>query len=551
MLLQSFLEHSASRFPDKTALVGDGQRLNYAELEIAANRLAHALAAYGVRRGDRVAIHLDNSAETVVALFAALKAGAVFVLVNPTTKTQKLTYILNNCRARVLVLPEAKLATHRACFAETPHLETLVAVSAGSNTLGQGASPAGDTGTDCEPGRADMGKRCVRFSELLDEFHVYPGPPPRQTIDVDLAALVYTSGSTGDPKGVMLTHRNMVAAATSITAYLENTPADIILNVLPLSFDYGLYQVLMAARFGGTVVLERSFAYPHAIMQRVAAEGVTGLPLVPTMLAMLLKMDLANHALDTLRYVTNTGAAMPVDHIERFRRLLPHVRVFSMYGLTECKRVAYLPPSEIDRRPGSVGKAMPNTEAYPVDEDGRRVGPGVVGELVVRGSNVMAGYWEHPEATDRVLQPGPVPGERMLYTGDLFRTDEDGYLYFVGRKDDIIKSRGEKVSPREVENALSSHTGVAEAAVLGVPDPILGQAVAAFVVLRPGCGATERELLRHCAARLEDFMVPKSIELCAALPKTGNQKVDKRALAATVGAKVAAPPSASPEAASI
>ncbi|MDY0165091.1 MAG: AMP-binding protein [Thermoguttaceae bacterium] len=534
MLLHSFLEQSATRSPDKTALVCDGQRMSYAELELFANRLGHALRTYGVRRGDRVAIHLDNSAAAVVALFAVLKADAAFVPVNPTTKTQKLAYVLNNCRARVLVLPEEKLASHRACFAETPHLETLVAVG------GQGVTASSRVG---EPGRdapgtthpavdgSDVGKRCVGLDELLDEFHLCAGPPPRRNIDVDLAALVYTSGSTGDAKGVMLTHRNMVAAATSITTYLENTPDDVILSVLPLSFDYGLYQVLMSVNLGGTMVLERSFAYPHAVMRKAVAERVTGLPLVPTMLAMLLQMDVGRYALDNLRYVTNTGAAMPVDHISRFRKLLPHVKVFSMYGLTECKRVAYLPPAEIDRRPGSVGKAMPNTEAYPADDDGRHCGPGEVGELVVRGSNVMAGYWENPEATDRVLRPGPVPGERMLYTGDLFRTDDDGYLYFVGRKDDIIKSRGEKVSPREVENALCTHPGVAEAAVLGMPDPILGQAIAAFVALRPGCEATERELLRHCAARLEDFMVPKAVTLCDALPKTANQKIDKRALA--------------------
>ena len=539
MLLQSFLEHGASRYPDKIALVCDGQRISYAELELFANRLAHALKAYGVRRGDRVAIHLDNSAEAVVALFAVLKADALVVPVNPTTKSQKLAYVLNNCRARVLVLPEGKLKTHRPCFAETPRLETLVVVRQGVDTFNGSPFPAspGDSATGTAHATladSDTGKRCVGFDELLDEFRPCQGPPPRANIDVDLAALIYTSGSTGDAKGVMLTHRNMVAAATSITTYLENTPDDVILSVLPLSFDYGLYQALMSVKFGGTVVLERSFAYPHAVMQKIVAERVTGLPLVPTMLAMLLQMDLGNYALDNLRYVTNTGAAMPVDHIMRLRKLLPRVKVFSMYGLTECKRVAFLPPTEIDARPGSVGKAMPNTEAFPVDDNGCRCRPGEAGELIVRGSNVMAGYWEAPEATDRVLRPGPVPGERMLYTGDLFRTDDDGYLYFVGRKDDIIKSRGEKVSPREVENALCGHPYVAEAAVIGVPDAILGQAIAAYVALRPECETTERELLRHCAARLEDFMVPKSITLCDALPKTGNQKIDKRVLAASV-----------------
>ena len=224
-------------------------------------------------------------------------------------------------------------------------------------------------------------------------------PPPKRAIDIDLAALIYTSGSTGNPKGVMLTHLNMVSAATSITTYLENTPDDIILNVLPLSFDYGLYQVLMAVKIGGTVVLERSFAYPQAVIRKLIEERVTGFPLVPTMSAILLQMDLSEIRLVQLRYITNTAAALPTEHILQLRKLFPHVRIYSMYGLTECKRVSYLPPEQLDLRPGSVGRGMPNEEVYVVDEQGSRVGPGVVGELVVRGANVMKGYWELPEET--------------------------------------------------------------------------------------------------------------------------------------------------------
>jgi long-chain acyl-CoA synthetase len=250
------------------------------------------------------------------------------------------------------------------------------------------------------------------------------------------------------------------------------------------------------------------------------------------MLAMLLQMDLTKYDLSRLRYVTNTGAAMPVEHIRRLRSLLPHVTIYSMYGLTECKRVSYLPPDQIDVRPDSVGRGMPNEEVYIVDDAGRRVGPGEVGELVVRGSNVMKGYWEMPEATDAVLKSGPLPGERVLYTGDLFRADQEGYLYFVGRRDDIIKSRGEKVAPREVENVLCRHPAVAEAAVVGVEDEILGQAVKAVVAVRAGSSVTERELLGHCATHLEDFMVPKIVELRDELPRTSNGKIDKRALEA-------------------
>ena len=525
MQVESFLELSARQWPDKIALVCGDRRVTYAELEQTANRLAHALMAEGVGRGDRVAVHLENSVEAVVAVMAILKAGAVFMMVNPTTKAEKLAYVLNNSRARAIVVPARKMPVLETCWAETPHLK-LVILTQSADATKQRASPPAKR-PDHNPLRQDG---CVYLEELLQRHADDTQPPQKRAIDIDLAALIYTSGSTGNPKGVMLTHLNMVAAATSITTYLENTPDDVILNVLPLSFDYGLYQVLMGLKIGGTVVLERSFAYPRVVLQRLLEEKVTGFPLVPTMSAILLQMDLRKYDFPHLRYVTNTGAALPTEHIVRLRRLFPKVKVYSMYGLTECKRVSYLPPDQIDARPGSVGKGMPNEEVYLVDDDGRRLGPGVVGQLVVRGSNVMKGYWELPEETDRVLKPGLLSGEKVLYTGDLFRTDEEGYLYFVGRRDDIIKSRGEKVSPKEVENVLYAHPEIAEAAVVGVPDEIFGQAVKAVVSRKNGSRLTEQDVLRHCAGRLEDFMVPQSVEFRAVLPKTSNGKIDKRGL---------------------
>ena len=511
MQLECFLESSARQWPTKTAIICGNRRWTYAEIDASANRLAHALIAEGVERGDRVAVYLDNSAEAVIAIFAILKAGAVFLVVNPTTKAEKLAYILNNCRATALVTTTRKMVALDAIWSETPHLRLVVAADAADDP-------------------ALPGKTCRGLLGLLDRHAHDDQPPPKRAIDIDLAALIYTSGSTGNPKGVMLTHRNMVSAATSITTYLENTPDDILLNVLPLAFDYGLYQVLMSVKIGGTVVLERSFAYPQAIIQKIVQHRVTGFPLVPTMAAILLQMDLTKYDWSSLRYLTNTAAALPTEHILRLRNLFPRARLYSMYGLTECKRVSYLPPEELDRRPASVGRGMPNEEVYIVDDAGDRVGANVVGELVVRGANVMKGYWELPEETAKRLKPGPLPGEFVLYTGDLFRADKDGYLYFVGRKDDIIKSRGEKVSPREVENVLAGHPEIAEAAVIGVPDEILGQAVRAIVSLKSGSHLTARDVLRHCAEHLEDFMIPKTVEILPTLPKTSNGKIDKRQL---------------------
>jgi acyl-CoA synthetase (AMP-forming)/AMP-acid ligase II len=228
--------------------------------------------------------------------------------------------------------------------------------------------------------------------------------------------------------------------------------------------------------------------------------------------------------------VTNTAAALPVKHILMLKDLFPRARIYSMYGLTECKRCTYLPPKDLTRKPTSVGIAIPNTEMWIVDEHDRRVGPGVVGQLVIRGATVMKGYWEKPEATAQKLRPGPLPGEQVLYTGDYCRMDEEGYLYFVGRMDDLIKSRGEKVAPKEVELVLMNIPGVKEAAVIGVPDPILGQALKAFVVLETGTDLAEKQLQKECQSRLENFMVPKYIVAVPSLPRTDTGKVRKAGL---------------------
>jgi amino acid adenylation domain-containing protein len=512
MLVDEFLEQSADANPGKRALVCGVHRLTYAGIETLANKLAHALIERGLQRWDRVAVYANNSVETVLAIFAILKAGGIFLLINPTTKQDKLAYILGNCRATMLMTTHKLLSTAMMAAHEAPCLADVIVA-----------------GTPVDQGLPSLeGKRAAWLNRLLEGQS--GKRPAHRNIDIDLAALIYTSGSTGRPKGVMVTHLNMVSAATSITTYLENRASDIILNVLPLSFDYGLYQLLMAFKIGGTLVLEQSFTYPRAVLETIAREHVTGLPIVPTICSILLQMDLKSYSFSDLRYITNTAAALPVEHIRKLREAFPQVKIYSMYGLTECKRVSYLPPDQIDAHPSSVGRGMPNEEVYIVDDLGYRVDPGVVGELVVRGANVMKGYWELPEETEHVLRPGMFPNEKVLYTGDLFRADEEGYLYFVGRKDDIIKTRGEKVSPREVENVLYSHPKIAEAAVIGVPDEILGNAVCAFVSLRPGETLTELELRGFCVDRLEDFMVPKIVQFRDSLPKSANGKIAKKEL---------------------
>jgi len=510
MRVEEFLEHSAHRAPHKTALICQGSRLTYAEVDQLSDRLAGALIEKGVRRGDRVVVFLDNSVEAVVSIFGILKAGAVFIMANSTTKAEKLAYMMNNSEAVGLIAHVRQGPVFAEIENHSPSLRVIVTAGSGHDTV--------------------SGNR-VTVLPWDEALHPLTGHRPAPGIDVDLATIIYTSGSTGFPKGVMMTHLNMVTAATSITQYLGNTADDVILNVLPLSFDYGLYQVLMGFKVGGTVILEKSFAFPQLILNQLRDAKVTGFPIVPTMAAILLQINtLAPGQFPHLRYITNTAAALPPAHITQLRRIFPSTKIYSMYGLTECKRVAYLPPDQLDIRPTSVGKAIPNTEVYIVNERGQRVGPGEIGELVVRGAHVMKGYWKLPEDTKRALKPGWIDGETVLYSGDFFRADEEGYLYFVGRKDDMIKTRGEKVSPTEIERVLYMLTDVLEVAVVGVPDEILGQAIKAMIVLRDGAHLTENEILLHCRLHLEDFMVPQAVELTHALPKTDSGKIQRRGL---------------------
>jgi long-chain acyl-CoA synthetase len=505
-LLHETLLASTERVPEREAVVAGAERLTYAELLDRSLRLARGLQELGVGRGDRAAIYMDNSAGCTTAIYAALLAGGVFVVVNPQTKEDKLHYVLDDCEATVLLTEGSLTRTALAAAASAPSVKAVVADSAPAGL--EGALVLGDVIASSEPRPRDTG-----------------------TIPLDLAALIYTSGSTGFPKGVMMTHQSMVFAAGSISQYLRLGPDERILGLLPLAFDYGLYQLLMNLLKGGTLILERSFAFPPQIVKRVQEEQATVFPGVPTVYATLLSMRRTmDFELPSVRCVTNTAAALPATFHGELARIFPSALVFAMYGLTECKRVSYLEPELLAERPTSVGKAIPGTETMVLREDGSHVEPGETGVLYVRGPHVMAGYWRKPEQTAEMIVDGPLPGERMLCAQDHFTVDEEGFLYFVGRSDDIIKTRGEKVSPIEVENAIFDIEGVKEAAVVGVPDEILGEAIRAFVVLDDGGTLTKQDVIAACRTRLENFMVPRDVEFLDALPTTATGKVRRKSL---------------------
>lgn len=505
ILIDNFLENSAERFPDQEALICGEKRLTYSQIDLMTNSLANALLEEGVKRGDRVAIFMDNSVEAVISIFASLKASAAFVVINHSTKTARLEHILNNCKARILLADESKINTLRNI--KCPHLVSIILSGLNNNELSS-----------------------ISFNEIVKNEQ--DKRIKSKCIDVDLASIIYTSGSTGNPKGVMLSHLNVVSAAHSITTYLQSNEKDIIINMLPLSFDYGLYQILLSFKVGGKIILEKPSCFPYQLFDTMHKERVTGLPGLPAIFSMLFMLK-SKFNLNTLRYITNTAMALPASHIRKLKKLFPQAKIYSMYGLTECKRVSFLPPDEIEKRPDSVGKAMPNEEVYIVNDNGEKLGPGEIGELVVRGSNVMLGYWEMPEETSRCLRPGRYPGERVLYTGDLFKMDREGYLYFIGRKDEIIKCRGEKVSPKEIENVLYNLSSVREAAVVGIPDEIWGHSIKAYVVVDNNIEITEEKILNHCSQHLENVKIPKYIELRASLPKIPSGKVDKNQLMMT------------------
>ena len=490
-LIQDTLLASAAFSPEKEALVADGLRLSYRELRDFALGFARKFMDCGLIAGDRVALFLPNGAELAAALYGVWLAGGVAMVVNPQTRSEKLAFLLEDSGARLLVAhPLLESTACRALLVMAGEKPGLVMAEALPATVEQ---------------------------------------PEIGLVATDLAMILYTSGSSGHPKGVMLTHQNITFTLESLIEYLRLDSSDRILNVLPLAFDYGLYQLLMAIRLGATLILEQGFGYPALIEQRIQDESITVFPGVPTLFAtMLSRVATEPKAFPTVRRVTNTAAALPSSFTPGLQAMFPQALVFRMYGLTECKRVCYLEPEELERRPESVGKAIPGTQVFLVDEEGRRVGPGGTGILHVRGPHIMAGYWKRPDLSAEMLLEGQYPGDRVLCTRDLFHMDAEGFLYFLGRSDDIIKSRGEKVSPLEVERVLYGIPEVRDAAVVGVPDPLLGEAIHAFLTLVPGAEWSERRFRRFCQERLESFMVPQVFHALEDMPKGANGKILKR-----------------------
>jgi long-chain acyl-CoA synthetase len=498
-LVHDALVAGARRHPTKEAVVTAAERVDYATLLARSQALAAELSRAGVAGGDRVTILLENSVDSAVAVYGVFLAGGVITVVNPQTKAEKLAYLVNDSGARAIITHpafERVLTQARSLF---DHCPTIIY-------------------------RGDSNGAAPRLT--IDDYSL-----ARPCLATDLAALIYTSGSTGEPKGVMVTHQNVVFSIGSLVEFLRLDEDDRILSVLPLAFNYGLYQLFITISLGATLILEAGFAYPAVTERRIAEERATVFPGVPTIFATLANRRNEQPAVfPTVRRVTNTAAALAPGLLPQLEAMFPDALFFLMYGLTECKRVCGLDPALVHERPESVGKAIPGTEAFLLDADGQVVGPGGVGVLHARGPHVMVGYWNKPEQTAHMMRPGRHAADRVLCTHDVFRMDEDGYLYFQGRSDDIIKSRGEKVSPVEVENVLYSLPGVREAAVIGVPDELLGQAVRAYVSLVPGCELDERALRRACQERLESYMVPREVVILPDLPKTDTGKVRKAGL---------------------
>jgi long-chain acyl-CoA synthetase len=501
MTVSEYLSNSLKLFPDKEALVCGSDRYTYKTIGDAVFSLSNFLINNGLETGDRVAIILDNSLEAVVSTFGITKAGGTFVFIPSATPVERMGYILKNCQPKFLVGSALKIGQIMESEKDCSDLPVNILV-----------------------GNHEIPNNAVRFETACGAKN---GGKKNRISEEDVAAIVYTSGSTGKPKGVMLTHRNFDVVTESVIEYLEHTPDDKILDVLPLSITYGLMQLLVTFRSGGTLMLEKGFGYPYEIIKRLKEEKITGFAGVPTIYSIITHLQLEGETFPHLRYITNAAAAMPYSFIPKLRKIFPTTKIYLMHGLTECLRTTYLPPDQIDQKPTSVGCGMKYVELSIEDENGNRLYSGQVGELCVRGQNIMKGYWNDPEATAKVIKADKQSGEKVLHSGDMFTIDDEGYFYFVSRSDDVIKSRGKKVSPLEIENIIYLCEEVLEVRVIGVPDELLGKAIKAEIVLRKGSEITADFIKAHCKKNLEDFQIPHIVEFVQSLPKTAGGKIKR------------------------
>ena len=519
-LLHELVSSAAARDAAAPALRLHGQTLHYGALDATVRAFAAGVIGLGSARMDRVGIYLEKRFETVVASFGAAAAGAVFVPMNPLLKPEQVAFIARDCEVRVLVTSPERLALIAASLSQCPRLRCVISTDAC-------ARPA-----DLPP-RVNL----LSWAELTSG----PAHPGHRVIDTDIVAILYTSGSTGKPKGVVLSHRNMVAGAKSVASYLENRSTDTLLAALPLSFDAGFSQLTTAFHAGASVVL-LNYLMPRDVLRALEREKVTGLTAVPPLYIQLSTLEWPASIGTHLRYFANTGGRMPRDTLQLLRQRVPSAKPFLMYGLTEAFRSTYLSPDEVDRRPDSIGKAIPNAEILVLREDGTECAADEPGELVHRGPLVGQGYWGDPEKTAEryKLLPGRSPGlqlpEYAVFSGDTVRRDAEGFLYFIGRRDEMIKTSGYRVSPTEVEEVLYATKLVGECAAFGVEHPTLGQSICVVATAPEGSHALEvSTLLEECRSRMPAYMVPaKVIPVPGPLPRNPNGKIDRKALSAQV-----------------
>lgn len=509
-LIHDLIFSAAERSPDAAALSYQNQWMHYQTLAGEVATKANGFHALGLARGERVAVYLEKRFEAVIALFAASAAGGVFVPVNPVLKPEQVRYILADCNVRILVTSLERLKLLQKELASCHDLHTIVVIDS------KGESPV-------IPGVA-----------VVNWHEVDGAQSTLATIDSDMAAIIYTSGSTGKPKGVVLSHRNLIAGAKSVTQYLKNRADDRILTILPLSFDYGLSQLTTAFFVGATNIL-MNYLLPRDIIRIVHEHQITGVAAVPPLWTQLAQLDWGK--VSSLRYITSSGGAIPRLVLDRLRTALPDTQIFLMYGFTEAFRSTYLAPEELNHRPDSIGKAIPNAEVLVLREDGSHCAPGEPGELVHRGALVAMGYWHDADKTAACFKPlkshhsGLTIPEIAAWSGDTVRMDQEGYLYFIERRDEMIKTAGYRVSPTEIEEVIYTTDFVAEAIAFGVPHPVLGQAIAAVVTLKEDTRIDADVLLKACKQHLPTYMIPSHIEIREhSLPKNPNGKVDRKNL---------------------